>query len=64
MVHPLVGYDKRPFRVSQMGDGVLRQYRNIEGGDQLRNAVIDLRVDMVGPACQYNSPLSGFLQII
>ena len=52
MVHPLVRDDKRPFDLSQMGDGVLCQDREAVGGDQFRNTVVDLRVHMVGTACK------------
>ncbi len=45
-----------------MGDGILRQYGQIVGVDQLRNPVVDLRVDMVGPAGKDDAPFVVLLQ--
>lgn len=59
MVHPLVGYNQRTFRFCQMGDGILCQYCHIVGGDQLGNTVVDLRVYMIGTACQHDTALAG-----
>ena len=44
-----------------MTDGVLRQYGNIIAGNQLRNTVIDFRVNVVRAACKNNTVLTGFL---
>ena len=61
MIHPLVRDDQRSLRGCQMRDGVLRQHCHVIGSDQFRYAVIDLRVNMVGAACQYNPSFSSLL---
>ena len=63
MVHPLVGYDQGAFRLGQMRDRVLSQHCNIVGSDELRDTVIDLRVDMIGTTSQNDTALTGFFQI-
>ena len=60
MVHPLIGYDERTFRLRQMGDGVLGQNSYIIGSDQLRDTVVDLRVNMVRTTCKYDTALVIF----
>ena len=60
MIHPLVRYDKRTLRLCQMGNGIFCQNGNVIGGDQLRNTVVDLRVDMVGTTREYNAALVVF----
>ena len=46
-----------------MGDGIFRQYGNPIGSNQFRNAVVDFRVDMVGPSGQDNPPHMIFFHI-
>ncbi len=43
-----------------MGDGVLRQYSQAIGVDQLRDAVVDLGINMVGTAGQHDAPAVVF----
>ena len=47
MVHPLVKYDQRALHLMQMRDGILGQNCKPVGCDQLRNTVVDLRVNMI-----------------
>ena len=61
VVHPLVRHHQRPFHPSQVGYGVLGEYSESIGGNQLRYAVVNLRVHMVGPAGQDNPPFSMLL---
>ena len=63
MVHPLVGYDQWAFRFGQVGDTVFRQHGDIVGSNQLRNTVIDLRVDMIGTPGEDNAAFMIFLHI-
>ena len=56
MVHPLVQYDQRAFHRLKVGDRVLRENCKSIGGNQFRNSVVDLRVDVVGTPGQDNSP--------
>ena len=62
VVHPLIRDDQGPLRAAQVGDGVLRQHRQVEGGDHLRQAVVDLRVDVVRASGQDDTALSGLLK--
>ena len=64
MVHPLVGNDQRAFGMTEVGDGVLRQDCHIEGGNQLGNTVVDLRIGMIGMSCQHDAAFSGLCQIV
>ena len=64
VIHPLVGYDQWTLRLRKMGDGILCQHGNVIGDDQLRNPVIDLRVNMVGASGKHNSPPAAPVQII
>ena len=50
MIHPLIECDNRALRVAELGDGILGEHGDAVGVDHLRNAVIDLRVDMVRAA--------------
>ena len=62
MIHPLVRHDERPLRAAQMGDGILGEHGDVKGSDQLRDAVVDLRVYVVRPSRQHDAALSGLLQ--
>ena len=62
MVHPLVRHHQGPFHLTQMGDGVLCEYREPIGRDQFRDPVVDLRIHVVRPAGQHHCPLSCLLQ--
>ena len=46
----------------QVGDGVLCQDGDIVGVDELRYAVVDLRVNVVGAPCQDDAPVSCLIQ--
>ena len=63
MVHPLIVDTQWTFQGRQMGDGIFRQHGYPVGIDQIRNAVVNLRVDMVGTSCQYDAVASGLLQV-
>ena len=45
-----------------MGNGILCEHSQPIGGDQIRDTVMDFRIDMVGTSCQDNTPPSVFLQ--
>ena len=64
VVHPLVVDPQRALELRQFGDRVLGQHRHSVAVDQLRNAVVDLRVDMVGPAGQHDAVPSGLREIV
>ena len=63
MVHPLVVDPKRTFDLAEMGDGILCQYGDPVAVDQIRDSVMDLRVDVVGASCQNDTSSSCFFQI-
>ena len=53
-----------------MGDGILCQDGDVVGINHIRNAVMDLRIDVIGAACEYNSavpclfhPFQGFFAL-
>ena len=48
----------------QVADGILGQHGDTVGIDQLRNTMVDFRVDMVRTACQYNAPVSGLFHVL
>ena len=52
MVHPLIIHPQRPLQGSQVGDGILSEDGDSVRVDQLRNAVVDLRICLL-----YTSPL-------
>ena len=62
MVHPLIGYDERTVHAAQMRHGILGEHGKPVGGDQLRNAVVDLRVQVIGPARKDDALLMVVLQ--
>ena len=64
MVHPLVIDTERPFNRSQMGNGILGQHCQPIGGDQIRDTVMDFRVNMVRTSCQNDTPFSVFIHPI
>ena len=47
-----------------MADGILRQDRHTEGGDQLVDAVIDLRIQVIGTTCQYHALHTVFFYVM
>ena len=60
MIDPLVHHLQRPLRIEVDGDAVLCKYGQAVGGNQLRNAVVDFRVNVVGPARQDHAPAALF----
>ncbi len=52
MIAPLVQDPERTLKVCLFGDRILRQHGHIQFGNDLIQSVIDLRIDMIGPACQ------------
>ena len=57
MVHPLIHGDSRPLNGCQMGNAVFRENGYIIGSDQFRNAVVDLRINMVRASGKHDSTL-------
>ena len=64
MVHPLVHNDQRTFYLMQMRDRILGQYGNAIRVDQLRNTMVDLRVNVVRTSCEDDTAFAGLFQII
>ena len=50
MIHPLVRYIQRAVHFRQVRNRILCQYRNTIRGDQFRNTVVDLRINMIRTA--------------
>ena len=63
MVHPLVVDPERTFNLSEMRDGILCQYGDSVAVDQIRDSVMDFRVDVVGASCQNDTSSSCFFQV-
>ena len=63
MIHPLVRYDKRPFHIAQMTDGILAQHGDAIGVNELRNTMVDLRVDVIRASAEDDAHLAGFRQV-
>ena len=70
VVHPLISYNKRPFHLAQVTDRVLCENCKSVRGDKLRNAVVNLRIHMVGTSGKNNAvpvmllqPCNGFLAL-
>ena len=63
MIHPLIRYNQRPFRLSQMGYGIFGKDSQAVGGDQFRNSMIDFRIQMIGPSCKDNTLCTRFFHI-
>ncbi|CAN3959282.1 Streptogramin A acetyltransferase, partial [Dysosmobacter welbionis] len=55
VVGPLVQHRGGEF-LHPVGDGVLRDDRGAGAGNQSVDAVVDLRVHVIGPACQHDDP--------
>ena len=64
MVHPLVEDDQRTLDRIQVRDRVLGEHGKTVGINQLRDAVVDLSVDMVRASCEHDAMSSGLLQIL
>ena len=63
MVHPLVVDADRAFHRCQMRDGILGKYGNTIAVDQIRDTMMDFRVNMVWTACKDNTMASCLFQI-
>ena len=63
MVHPLVIDADRAFHRCQMRDGIFGKYGNTIAVDQIRDTVMDFRVNMVWTACKDNTMTTCLFQI-
>ena len=63
MVHPLVQNGQRPLDRCKVGDTVLSEHSHPEGIDQIRDAMMDLRINVIGTACENDPMPAGLLQI-
>ena len=61
VVNPLVIGPKGPPRGEIHGNGILGEDRQAIGGDELGDAVVDLRVYVIGAACQDDAPAAVLL---
>ena len=57
----MVCHHKGTLHLAQMGYGILCEDGKAVGGNELRNAMVDLRVHVIGTSCQDNAPLSVIL---
>ena len=64
MVHPLVIDTDRTFNFCQMRNRILRKHRNTITIDQIRNTMVDLRINMVRTTCKNNSSSAGIFKIL
>ena len=62
MIHPLVADKQRTLRLVQMRHGILSQYGDAVRGNQLRNPVVNLIINMIRSARQHDAVLIVFLQ--
>ena len=61
VIHPLIHHPQRPLGLGIQRQAVLGEYRQTIGGNQFRDAVVDLRIDVIGSAAQHDaSALLGF----
>ena len=63
MVHPLVHDEQRALHRMEMADRILGQYSQTVGIDHFRDAMVDLRIHMVGTACQHDATAAGLLHV-
>ena len=61
--HPLVVDTDRALKISELRDRVLGEDSHAVGVDELRDAVVDLRVDVVRSARENNAVAAGLLEI-
>ncbi|MNN78233.1 hypothetical protein D3C81_1947660 [compost metagenome] len=62
MVGPLVHYPNVPFAAVQMADRILGQYSEPHPGDHISNAMVDLRIGMIGMTAEQNPFRAGCTQ--
>ena len=63
MVHPLIHNYKRSLRLTQMTYAVLCKYSKTIACNQLRNSVINLRIQMIRTPCKYNTSGIGIIKV-
>ena len=63
VIHPLVVYTDRTFYRNQVGYRVFCEYSYTIAVDQVRDAMVDLRVDMVWTACKNDASAACFFHI-
>ena len=64
MIHPLVIDPDRPLDLCKMRDGILGEDGHPVGVDELRYAVIDLRIDVVRTSAEDDPVPAGLLKIL
>ena len=64
MVHPLVINTDRALNRYQMGNGILGEDCNSIAVDQIRDTMVDLRVNVVRTSCKHDASAAGFFQIL
>src|SRR5699024_11401372 len=52
---------ERTFNRCQVGNGILCEHSQSIRGDQIRDTVVDFRINMVRTSCQNDTPLSVFI---
>ena len=55
MIHPLIRDAHRTFGIKVDRETVLGEHREPEACDHFRNAVVDLRINVIGTACENNA---------
>ena len=63
MIHPLVVHTDRTFYRNQVGYRVFCKHSYTIAVDQIRDAMVDLRVDMVWTACKNDASAACFFHI-
>ena len=61
--HPLIHHPQGTLGRGVQGQTVLGEHIQAVGGDELRDAVVDLRVDVVGPSRQHHATLAAALHL-
>ena len=62
MVHPLVGDNQWALNLTEMTDRVLGQNCHSIGSDELRDSVVDLRIDVIRTTGEHDSVFAMFFQ--
>ena len=63
MVHPLIGYDQRTFRLCQVRYRIFCKHSDAVGINELWNAVVNFRVKMVWTTCKHDTARMIFLKV-
>ncbi len=61
VIHPLIEHDERPLGGSQVRDGVLGEDGKAVRMNHFRDAVVDLRIQVIRASCQNDALCSGVL---